>query len=196
MSPSINVTEKTEVDETFGLAGSLWPMMHSLADLLARHKHGKNVTSEAFLLEQLLLSWSVDRKREDSDVDDEAMWQIAQSYRLSGLLTLYSGSLLPSGSNLPCHRIEDTHRSAIDSLLRVCVLSGPMSTLTWPLYIVTMSSATFSDRTFLQHIFTKFLERQHMKGVEAARDKVLQMWGTDTKTGTRSGQDTPDVLLG
>ena len=197
LAASIAGTETGEIDEIFGLAGSLWPMMHALADLIARRRSGQDVTAEAALLEQRLSSWSFNRNSGSTDVDEEAMLQIAQTYRHSGLLTLHSGSLLEDGSTLQRQRIEETHRAAIDSLLRVCVLSGTMSTLTWPLFTVAMSSTSASDRIVLQHVFSKLLERQHMKVVEGARDKILETWTSEGSSGARRAKEaSPEVLLG
>jgi Fungal specific transcription factor domain len=186
-----------EVDETFGLTGSLWPMMHTLADLLARRKYGEDVTQEAVLLEQSLSTWSVERHGASTDVDEEAMMQIAQTYKYSGLLALHICLIIGNGSNANHEKVEVIQRAAIDSLLRVCVLSGTMSTLTWPLYTVAMSSKSVSDRTVLQHVFSKLLERQHMKVVEGARDKILQTWKAEASTGTMMQEhQIPAVLLG
>ena len=184
------------VDETFGLVGSLWPMMHSLADLLARRKHGEDITNEAMVLEQKLQSWAIDTPGGNGDVDEEAMMQIAQTYKYSALLTLYTGCLVPNANQ---EQVTRTQRAAIDSLLRVCVLSGTMSTLTWPLFTVAMSSTSASDKVVLQHVFSKLLERQHMKVVEGARDKILQTWDRkllDLDGMIQHEQESPEVLLG
>ena len=191
LSPSPVPVSTGQVDETFGLVGSLWPMMHHLADLLARHKSGEEITSEAVLLEQSLQSWSVNFS---GGSDEEAMMQIAQTYKYSGLLTLYTGLHLPTVSQ---EQVVATQRAAIDSLLRVCVLSGTMSTLTWPLFTVAMSSTSASDKVVLQHVFSKLLERQHMKVVEGARDKIIQTWTTKPlDTIIQDEHQTPEVLLG
>ena len=163
----------SQVDETFGLTGSIWPIMHNLASLLARYKHGEDVTNEALILEQNLLSWSFNSSNSGYDADEEAMMQIAQTYKYSGLLTLYTGLCVPTAHQ---EHVVAMQRAAIDSLLRVCVLSGTMSTLTWPLFTVAMSSTSACDKVVLQHVFSKLLERQNMKVVEGARDKIIKMW--------------------
>ena len=186
--------DTSQIDETFGLIGSIWPIMHNLATLLARHKYGEDVTHEALVLEQDLISWPIDLANSTYDRDEEAMMQIAQTYKFSGLLTLYTGLDVPTTNK---ERVVAVQRAAIDSLLRVCVLSGTMSTLTWPLFTVAMSSTAASDKVILQHVFSKLLERQNMKVVEGARDKILQIWTTKSLDGTvESEQRTPDVLLG
>ena len=186
-----------EVDETFGLTGSLWPYLYHLAILLARHKRGENVTNDASILERQLSSWSIEDVAVSPDVDKEAMMQIAQTYKYSALLMLYTGLLVPSGMIVNQTQVADIQRAAIDSLLRVCVLSGTMSTLTWPLYTVAMSSTSASDKIVLQHVFSKLLERQNMKVVEGARDKILQAWNTkDPDAVTQCDPQTPEVLLG
>ena len=189
-----NSIDTAQVDETFGLMGSIWPIMHNLATLLARRKHGEDVTSEALILEQNFLSWSINLSNSGYDAHEEAMIQIAQTYKYGGLLTLYTGLHVPSANQ---EHVTATQRAALDSLLRVCVLSGTMSTLTWPLFTVAMSSTSASDKVVLQHVFSKLLEHQNMKVVEGARDKIIETWSTKSLNGVvEHEQQTPEVLLG
>jgi hypothetical protein len=173
------------VDDTFGLAGSLWPLMYRLADLLAKLRRGEAVAANATELECVLWSWTTEHRASPApatkhDANWQAMVQIALSYKYTGLLALYKSGL--------CHSSDETHlkkmatgfysayRPALDSLLRVCVLSGSMCTLTWPLYTVAMNADSDSDRTLLCQIFDKFHERQHMRVVLDAKEKVSQHW--------------------
>ncbi|KAL3965312.1 hypothetical protein ACCO45_002316 [Purpureocillium lilacinum] len=126
------------VDETFGLTGSLWPMMQRLAELLARHHQGECVSREAEMLERELRSWSIEQE----------------------------AALL-----------QETYRRAFDSLLRVCVLSGTMSTLTWPLYTVALQARSASDRTLVEQVFVRLQQRQNMRVVEDARRSAATHWG-------------------
>ena len=183
----------TGVDETFGLAGSLWPMIHSLAAILASKKRGADVEQEAQLLEIQLRSWSIERIKDAVDethVNQEAMLQIARAYKYSSLLTLYS--TMPQFEDRE-DVLQDTYRQAFDSLLRVCALSGTMSTLTWPLYTVALLARSMGDRTIVRHIFSKLIDRQHMKIVEEARDSAIRHWD---KTREIQDKDNVAILLG
>lgn len=173
------------VDETFGLAGTLWPLMYRLADLLAKRKHDGAVATDAAELEAVLWSWTVQdgeplKQTTKYDPNWEAMVQIAQAYKYTGLLVLYaSGSWHDSSKvDLPSvvGGLDDAYQAALNSLLRVCVLSGSMCTLTWPLYTVAMHARSESDRTLLRQIFDKFHQRQHMRVVLDAKEKASQHW--------------------
>ncbi|UNI13562.1 hypothetical protein JDV02_000293 [Purpureocillium takamizusanense] len=218
------------VDETFGLTGSLWPMMQRLAELLARRHQGECVSREAEVLEHELQSWSIESAAPNeppssssspsslsttttaaaaassssspvslasppplphptpTGVDAEAMVQIAQTYKYSSLLTLYSSTLLDGGCAIasgaaqsssppPSLVQQETYRRALDSLLRVCVLSGTMSTLTWPLYTVALQARSASDRTLVEQMFARLQQRQHMRVVDDARRSAAKHWG-------------------
>lgn len=205
---SINcpLEDYTGVDGTFGLVGSLWPMMESLAKILARKDCGEVATEQAKRLETQLHSWSIERAKEtvdENDVNQEAILQIANAYKYSCLLTLYSNpiSLEAFGENYghdlplkPRELLQHVYQQAFDSLLRACVLSGPMSTLTWPLYTVGMHAKSTGDKTIVKHIFSMLNERQHMKVVEAARDSVTRHW--DMASTSSYGSGTTAVLFG
>jgi len=170
------------IDETFGLAGSLWPMMQSLADTLACKREGQDVSGKARCLEQRLQSWSPDQAQasiDKSDVHMEAMLQIARAYKYSSLLTLYS-EISPRLGAEDQELLYKTYQSAFDSLLRTCVLSGPMSTLTWPLYTVAILAESSGDQNVVQHIFSTLQNRQHIKVVEMASESVSFHWGSAT----------------
>ena len=224
------------VDETFGLTGSLWPMMQRLAELLARHHQGECVSREAEMLERELRSWSIERAAPDesslsssssssssspppppppphpttTDVDAEAMVQIAQTYKYSSLLTLYSSTLLDGADGdteaSPPRRAEEaallqeTYRRAFDSLLRVCVLSGTMSTLTWPLYTVALQARSASDRTPVEQVFVRLQQRQNMRVVEDARRSAATHWGrgrlVDSAAAIQEASGDAAILLG
>ncbi len=179
------------IDGTFGLVGTLWPKMHMLADILARSHDGGEVMDDVENLEKELLLWAPKEPQgsaaSGNDVYQQAMVYIAKAYKYCGLLTLYS-RIMP-------HRelLEQTYKQAFDSLLRVSVLSGPMSTVMWPLYTVAMLASTAADKTITQHIYSKLNDRQHMKVVEAASENVSRHWNAKS---VRAVGTSATVLLG
>lgn len=178
----------TGVDGTFGLVGSLWPMMETLAVIIALKYKGEDIIEQARILELQLHSWSAQQASEtanESDVNLEAMLQIAKAYRCCSLLTLYSCIVSLEASDINYvydnhftreKMNEDMYQQAFDSLLRVCVLSGPMSTLAWPLHTIGLLAKSTGDKLVVRRIFDTLNERQHMKVVEAARNSVMKYW--------------------
>ncbi|OQE17999.1 hypothetical protein PENSTE_c019G09560 [Penicillium steckii] len=188
------------IDTVFGCAGRLWPLMHRLADLIGRIRLGQNGISEARSLIQSLEAWSIESSPGPStDAYMEAMLQIARAYKFCGILMLRMtlSSSLDSASDQELLEMQDeeVYRSAFDSVLRVCVLSTPMSTLTWPLYIVGRLAGSTSDRTVVMHIFSQFLEKHHMKVVDGARMAVWAYWG-ERMSQRQNWKSLPPVLLG
>lgn len=167
------------MDPVFGCTGRLWPLMHHLSDLMARARLGENIKEEAERLMSSLQAWSIEPSL-SADAYVEAMIQIARSYKFCGLLmlcmTVPSGQPKENGGILGT-RDPEIYRSAFDCVLRVCVLSAPMATLTWPLYVVGRLATISSDRTIILHIFSRFLEKHHMKVVDGARTAVKAHWG-------------------
>lgn len=179
------------IDGTFGLVGTLWPKMHMLADVLARSQDGGEVTDDVEYLERELLLWIPEepegRAASGNSVHEQAMVYIAKAYKYCGLLTLYS-KIMPRPE-----LSKQTYQQAFNSLLRVSVLSGPMSTVMWPLYTVAMLASTAADKIITQHIYSKLNDRQHMKVVVAASDNVSRHW----KAGfINTYESSPTVLLG
>ena len=186
-------------DPVFGCSSSLWPLMHELADVVSRSQAGENMDERARILQYHLRSWSLESVG-TSESYFEAMIQIAQAYKFCGLLTLRMA--IPSifygddhDISSPASADHDIYQSAFNSVLRVCVLSTPMATLTWPLYIVGRLAASNGDRTVIMHIFSQFLQKHHMKVVDGARLAVMASWeeGKLPRMGTSSS--TP-ILLG
>jgi hypothetical protein len=185
------------IDTVFGCAGRLWPLMHRLADLIGRIRLGEDGTEGAESLIGSLQVWSIESSQ-SSDAYMEAMLQIARAYKFCGILMLRM--IIASADPHPDHallnsRDQELYRSAFDSVLRVCVLSAPMATLTWPLYIVGRLAGSTSDRTVIMHIFSQFLEKHHMKVVDGARKAVWSCWG-EGMSERRNWKSLPPVLLG
>ena len=191
------------VDGTFGLLGTLWPLMQTLAEVLATSKQSVANFDVMKVLIQKLKSWRPEAASpflDEHDADHQTMLQIARAYKNASLLTLLkhisqSGNGYHDDYSKDEHlesEISTTYRAVLDSLLRACVLSGPMSTLVWPMYTGWMSATSAADQTITQHIFAKLNERQHMKVVECASQTVERAW-----KGTELDQLTgpPDVLL-
>lgn len=186
-----------KIDTVFGCAGRLWPLMHHLADLIGRIRLGEDGREETESLMASLQAWSI----ESSTLNDaymEAMVQIAKAYKFSGILML--SMMMPSvdpntNDGMLTPQDQELYRSAFDSVLRVCVLSMPMATLTWPLYIVGRLAGSTSDRTVIMHIFSQFLEKHHMKVVDGARRAVWSYWGEGLSQ-RGSWKSLPPVLLG
>lgn len=167
------------VDSIFGCSSSLWPLMHELADVIGRMNSGQDVDEKARILDFRLRSWSIESAGL-TEAYYEATVQIAQAYKSCGLLALRVA--IPSIFS-DQHDVSSTassnyeiYQAAFSSLLRVCVLSTPMATLTWPLYVVGRLATSSGDRTVILHIFSQFLDRHHMKVVEGARGAVTAHW--------------------
>ncbi|KAJ6021208.1 hypothetical protein N7540_006712 [Penicillium herquei] len=169
-----------KMDTVFGCAGQIWPLMHRLADLLARVQLGEDVSHDAQSLIESLHAWSIESSP-SSDAYLEATVQIANAYKFCGILMLQR--VIPqieteSGNLQQQHR--EIYRSAFDCVLRVCVLSTPMATLTWPLYVVGRLAQSASDRTLILHIFSQFLEKHHMMVVDGAKNAVKNHWNEES----------------
>jgi hypothetical protein len=165
------------VDTVFGCTASLWPLMHHLADLIGRARLGDDIIEDSKHLMAALHGWSIESSF-GTDAYAEAMVQIARSYKFCGLLMLRQAV---HGQNPKHHEYstpqgDEEYRSAFESVLRVCVLSLPMATLTWPLYVVGKLASSTSDRTVILHIFSQFLEKHHMMVVDGARAAVQAHW--------------------
>lgn len=190
--------ESGPTDPVFGCSSSLWPLMHELASVISQVQSGENVDDRARILKFHLFSWYFESVG-ISEAYFEAMMQIAQAYKYCGLLALrmaipsiFSGD--DHEASLAESAEHDIYQSAFNSLLRVCVLSTPMATLTWPLYIVGRLATSSGDRTVIMHIFSQFLQRHHMKVVDGARLAVTAHWGEGQSS--RSRCSCTPVLLG
>ncbi|KAJ5141711.1 fungal specific transcription factor domain-containing protein [Penicillium atrosanguineum] len=180
------------MDTVFGCTGRLWPLMHRLADIVGRLRGGKDITHEAGALAESLEAWPIETPP-PADAYLEAMCQIARAYKYCGLLLLRK-ILSDHYPDEATGRDREIYRAAFDSVLRVCVLSTPMSTLTWPLYVVGKFATSTSDRTVIMHIFSQFLEKHHMKVVEGARNAVEAYWGQGERN--MNWEPPAPVLLG
>ena len=160
------------IDEVFGLTTSLWPAMYRLARVLADDSMAINQHEYAQLANDLM-EWRMDTSTAgESDVNMETTVQIADAFRFSALLLLHMAkNPAPVSLEMP-----QLYRKALDSVLRTAALDGPMATLVWPLFTVGILSRSGSDRTILRHIFLKLFQRQHMRVVEMASNKVHTMW--------------------
>ena len=190
------------VDGIFGLLGTFWPLMQTLAEVMAISNQCVDKFNTVKALIQQLKSWRLEAALpvlDERDVDHQTMLQIAKAYKNCSLLTLLKyTSQSVSGHHKTCseddhveQEISTTYREVLDSL-RACVLSGPMSTLVWPLYMVGISAESDADKTITQHIFAKLNERQHMKVVECASRTVERAWN---RIELDQWIGTPDLLL-
>lgn len=195
----LQITDSSEpdftdyIDPVFGCTASLWPLMYTLADLIGRARLGEDIHKDSKPLMASLQAWSIESSF-GTDAYTEAMVQIARSYKFCGLLMLRQAVQCeaPESSEYSNLQSEEVYQSAFDSVLRVCVLSLPMATLTWPLYVVGRLASSTSDRTVILHIFSQFLEKHHMKVVDGARAAVQAHWD-DRRLGW---QQSAPVLLG
>jgi hypothetical protein len=178
------------MDTVFGCTGRLWPLMHRLADIIGRIREGEDMTHEAVVLATSLEVWSIHSSR-SADAYLEAMVQIAKAYKFCGLPVLLS---ISGESSTATERYWQIYQPAFDSVLRVCVLSTPMATLTWPLYVAGKLATSMSDCTAIMHIFEQFREKHHMMVVDGARNAVKAYW--DRGSGEMDRQPSAPVLLG
>lgn len=179
------------IDSIFGLSGSIWPLIVSLVDLLAAQNAGEDIFFKARFLEGQLSSWIPPSGIDRTDSSQEAMLQITRAFKYTSLLKLYKTCL--GDSEVDALSSQSAYHSAVDSLLRTSALSGPMSTMLWPLYTVGLY-AEIRDQAIIRGIFSKFEERQHMKVVETANEMVKNSWGTVNSA--RAGRDQHLLLLG
>ena len=172
------------IDSIFGLSAGLWPTMHLIAQVLA-NKHqvlmDDNVLSQAQnLAAQLSDTNAVEFPAQQAvsgqaEVDLEALVQISNAYRASVLLVLHHEVLNTQDPEI----LNRIYRQALDSLLRIAALDGPMatySTSVWPLFTVGQYAQSASDRTILRHIFSKIYRRHNMKIVYTAEQNMKQQW--------------------
>lgn len=172
------------IDAIFGLSAGLWPTMHLIAQVLANKdqvimdeailKQARNLT------EQLSETQTIEFPAQhpsigQPEVDLEALMQISNAYRASVLLVLHHEVLKTQDPEI----LNRVYRHALDSLLRIAALDGPMatySTSVWPLFTVGKYAQSASDRTILRHIFLKIYRRHHMKIVDTAEQSMNQLW--------------------
>lgn len=172
------------IDAIFGLTAGLWPTMHLIAQVLANKDQvitDELVSSQARdLAEQLSEADTIESQAQhpesgQAEVDLEALVQISNAYRASVLLVLHHEVLNTRDPEV----LNRVYRQALDSLLRIAALDGPMatySTSVWPLFTVGKYAQLASDRTILRHIFLKIYRRHHMKIVDTAEQSMKQLW--------------------
>ena len=173
-----------DIDPIFGLTARLWPTLHFVAKFLASKEAmliDEGTSLKALeLTEQLSEPFTINAAAQEnlngrSRVDLEALVQISNAYRSSVLLILHHEVLDTQDPEM----LNRTYRQALDSLLRIAALDGPMatySTSVWPLFTVGRYARSSSDRTILRHIFLKIYRRHHMKIVKTADISMNQVW--------------------
>jgi hypothetical protein len=188
-----------QIDPIFGCAGSLWPLMHSLADIISRSQAGQGMRAPARALKVSLKTWSIEPTG-TTEAYLETLVQIAQAYKFCGLLSLRmlkpgitSDDVNEVSSNINAD--HDLYQAAFGSLLRVGVLSTTMATAVWPLYVVGKLASSTGDRTIILHIFSQCLMMHNMKVVEGARNAVAAHWGAEYSIGI-NGEKLAAVLIG
>ena len=175
------------VDEIFGFTTTLWPLMYRLANVLtAREEEEEEATTDtrdsidSIALAKELSEWRTNQVDEQSSADDdlnvveETTSQIANAYRFSALLVLYTDIFPLSSPDV----LQLVYRQALDSLLRTAALDGPTSTLVWPLFTVGRLAQSSSDRTILRHMFSRVYNRHRMKIVEMASSRMRLQWNS------------------
>ncbi len=181
------------IDAVFGLTAELWPTMHLVAHMLANKDQvmvdevislqARNLATK--LSETQTVDYPIQHHEEgQAEVDLEALIQISNAYRASILLVLHHEVLKTQDPDI----LTRVYRQALDSLLRIATLDGPMatySTSVWPLFTVGKYAQSTSDRTILRHIFLKIYRRHHMKIVDTAEQSMKQLWiaGGESRTG-------------
>ncbi|KIW19423.1 hypothetical protein PV08_03718 [Exophiala spinifera] len=175
----------SEVDAVYGLTKSLWPKLEYLAKLRASEMLHSASHDQLEECEESLIQWNVEEPTSQiprqTQIEREAVLQIARLHKYSALTILYSDfedafSIIIGPSRLQERRAA-AYEKALESLLRVCVLSTTVSTVLWPLYVVSMQARSTSDQVLLENVFSSVMERQSMKVVSTARDAILQRWG-------------------
>lgn len=182
---SKDVQGASEVDAVYGLTKSLWPKLETLAKLRASELRHTATHEQLEECEASLINWDVEWPMlqitgQEDQAEQEAVLQIARLHKYSALTILYSDfedafSIIRGPSRFQDRRAA-VYQRALESLLRVCVLSTTVSTVLWPLYVVSMQAQSANDRVLLDKVFSRVLERQSMKVVSAARDTILQRW--------------------
>lgn len=121
------------IDEIFGLTAGLWPTMHLVAQILASKDRpvadAEMLARARGLVDQLAEPYAVEVAEQEatqghSVVDLEALVQISNAYRASVLLVLHH-EVLQTHDPDPLAKV---YRQALDALLRIAALDGPMAT--------------------------------------------------------------------
>jgi hypothetical protein len=132
-SPYKVETAYEKIDPIFGLTTRLWPTMHLVAQVLANKEtsvvNDETMARARHLVDQLsepdtVVDFERQCANENIRVDTEALIQIANAYRTSILLILHHEVL----DTQDTETLKSVYREAIDSLLRVSALDGPMAT--------------------------------------------------------------------
>jgi hypothetical protein len=165
-------------DSIFGLAGYIWPLLYSLADIIASKASSKPVLPQAMKLALQLRDspWSTPDCKPSpiAYTSHEALIQIADAHRFSALLVLYTDIL---GGEISPEMCQEAYISAFNALLRAFVLTANvMLTTLWPTHIIAMRATSTSDRVILDKIFAKIWETHKMNVVRFAWEEVRERW--------------------
>ena len=187
------------VDNVFGLATSLWPLLHRLAQLTRFEKPADNTSPSSLVgssvarnvlaekhsrislaaLELSVKEWkpqlelyAVNMEHADSDSSLQSLLQNAEAYRYAALVHLYSHS----GDSRDSPRIQSAVQTGLECCLRVMVFGKPFGGLLWPLFTVGASAITPNHRNIASTVFDQLLEIQGLSTIENAKKLLEEVW--------------------
>lgn len=190
------------VDNVFGLATSLWPLLHRLAQLtklsepigtgLTVPSMSPSISSPPFempgnkqeriaiaALELSITEWkphlelyAINMEHAASDSSLQSLLQNAEAYRYAALIHLYCHC----GDSRASPRIQKAVRIALDCCLRVMVFGKPFGGLLWPLFVAGTCAITPSHRNIATTVLDQLLEVQGLNNIAKAKSLLMDVW--------------------
>ncbi|KAI8668381.1 Zn(2)-C6 fungal-type domain-containing protein [Fusarium keratoplasticum] len=189
----IEESRLNSVDALLGKAGSLWPTLHRLAQLLdlkkefQAAKERKENAKAAVLREELrictdAIQYSLENWEPCSETDqdgasevlgDQSATHSALSYRHSSLVYLFR-----TIHNYPRshYQVQSHVRASLEHCNDAVSAAGPMGALLWPLFVAACEAISVADRTLAEKAFLAVSKRQGMANVDRAWALTQQIW--------------------
>lgn len=187
------------VDNVFGLATSLWPLLHRLAQLTRTTSPTETTSPSSFTssspahilltkkhnrislaaLELSIKEWkpqlelyAVNMEHAASDSSLQSLLQNAEACRYAALVHLYSHSGDARGSS----RVQNAVQAALQCCLRVMVFGKPFGGLLWPLFTAGASAITPNHRKIASTVCDQLLEVQGLANIANAKRLLEEVW--------------------
>ena len=191
------------VDNVFGLATSLWPLLHRLAQLTRLESPIETTTSThssssitGSSPRQLLLAethnrislaaleLSIKEWRPQLELHAVNMEHAASDSSLQSLLQNAEAYRHAALVHLYCHcgdrressRIQNAVQAALQCCLRVIVFGKPFGGLLWPLFTAGASAITSNQRNIASTVCGQLLELQGLANIANAKSLLNEVW--------------------
>lgn len=194
------------VDNVFGLAKSLWPLLHRLAQLTTINELEKNNLgnlAEATSPVHSLFSVRTVLQQRRNRISIVALelslkeWKPALELHVVNMEHAASDTSLQSllqnaeahrhaalvhlytrllGDRPDTERVQRATRAALQRCLRVMVFGSPSGALLWPLFTVGATAITSSDREITRTVMDQLLSLQGMANIMSARTLLEEVW--------------------